>query len=119
METKSTPTTVSIENNFVEQDTAHLQKLPIWIPLRHARYRALWIANAISNTGTWMQAMTAAWLMTSLTTSSLMITSVQTMTNLPIFLFAILAGTLADMIDRPKYLLIVNIQMALSALALS
>lgn len=94
-------------------------KIPIWGPLRHARYRALWISNAVSNTGTWMQAMAAAWLMTSLTTSPLMAASVQTATNLPIFLFAIIAGTLADMVDRPKFLLIVNTQMALSALTLS
>lgn len=113
--------TVQILKSGVNQKQSSVQahKLPIWMPLRHTRYRMLWIANALSNTGTWMQAMAAAWLMTSLTTSPLMTASIQTATNLPIFLFALIAGTLADMVDRPKFLLIVNIHMALSALALS
>lgn len=116
MVSKATDASLTLENSVAQKTQ---KKLPIWVPLRHARYRVLWLSNAFSNTGTWMQAMAAAWLMTSLTTSPLMTASIQTATNLPIFLFALIAGTLADMVDKPKFLLIVNIQMALSALALS
>lgn len=87
----------------------------IWTPLRHTRYRSLWIVNTLSNMGTWMQAMGAAWLMTSLSPSLIMTPAVQTATSLPVFLFAIIAGTLADLIDRPKFLFIVNGIMALAA----
>ncbi|MBV9575322.1 MAG: MFS transporter [Gammaproteobacteria bacterium] len=108
---------ILVSKNLTEKPLSN--KLSLWVPLRHSRYRSLWISNAISNIGTWMQAMAAAWLMTSLTSSSLMTASIQTATNLPIFLFALIAGTLADIVDRPKYLLIVNILMASIALSLS
>jgi MFS family permease len=117
---ESTSKATVVENKLGAQNQAAFKpKMPIWVPLRHVRYRMLWISNALSNTGTWMQAMAAAWLMTSLTSSPVMAASIQTATNLPIFLFAVIAGTLADIVDRPKFLLIVNTQMALSALALS
>jgi len=116
MESKATDALLTVQSNANQNPQ---NKFPLWVPLRHARYRTLWLSNAFSNTGTWMQAMAAAWMMTSLTTSPLMTASIQTATNLPIFLFALIAGTLADMVDKPKFLLIVNIQMALSALALS
>lgn len=106
-------------NDGIKKEENLIKKMPLWVPLRHTRYRNLWISNAISNTGSWMQAMAAAWLMTSLTTSPLMTALIQTATNLPIFLFAVFAGTLADKVDRPKFLLIVNTQMAISALILS
>lgn len=115
---RSKDAVLSVEEGFEEKKLLS-KRISIWVPLRHARYRALWISNAISNTGTWMQAMAAAWLMASLTSSPLMTASIQVATNLPIFLFALIAGTLADMVDRPKYLLIVNMQMALSATILS
>ena len=77
----------------------------MWSPLRHAEFRALWIAVTISNTGTWMHDMGVGWLMTSMTDSSLMIALVQTATTLPFFLLALPAGTLADIVDRRSYLL--------------
>ncbi len=77
----------------------------MWSPLRHAEFRALWIAVTISNTGTWMHDMGVGWLMTSMTDSSLMNALVQTATTLPFFLLALPAGTLADIVDRRSYLL--------------
>src|SRR5205807_2332999 len=61
-------------------------------PLRHRLFRWLWIASLASNIGTWMQTVGAAWLMTDLSTSSLMIGLVQTAVHLPVFLLAIPAG---------------------------
>ncbi|PYM16516.1 MAG: MFS transporter, partial [Verrucomicrobia bacterium] len=56
-----------------------------WSPLRHPVFRALWLATIVSNIGTWMQNVGAAWLMTSLTPSSVMVALVQTATSLPVF----------------------------------
>src|SRR5205823_7509863 len=68
--------------------------------------------------GTWMQNVGAAWLMTSLTTSPLLVALMQTATSLPIFLFGIPAGALADVVDRRKLLLVTQGWMLLAALVL-
>jgi hypothetical protein len=44
-----------------------------WSPLRRAVFRAVWTAAIASNIGTWMQSVGAAWLMTSLTPSPLLV----------------------------------------------
>ena len=37
-------------------------KVPLSKPLRHQRFRHLWIANLVSNLGTWTQTFASAWL---------------------------------------------------------
>ena len=68
--------------------------------LRHPAFRALWIANLASNTGMWIQNTGAGWLMTSLAPSPLMVSLVQAAAMLPVFLFALPGGALADILDR-------------------
>src|SRR5437763_9823279 len=90
----------------------------IWSPLRLPVFRALWIAAVASNIGTWMQSVGAAWLMTSLTPSPLLVALMQTATSLPVFLVGLPAGTLADVVDRRKLLLVTQAWMLLAALVL-
>ena len=89
------------------------QKVPLSKPLRHARYRRLWTANLISNLGTWTQTFASAWLIASLSHSASTTTLVQTASYVPIFLFALFAGVVADAVDRPKFLFFCNLFMAL------
>src|SRR5215472_9258444 len=89
-----------------------------WSPLSEPLFRNLWIAAVISYTGTWMQNTGAAWLMTSLTPSPLMISLVQAAMSLPVFLVVLPAGALADVVDRRKLLLITQLWMVLAAAAL-
>src|SRR3989442_6862975 len=56
-----------------------------WTPLSHPVFRALWIASLVSNIGTWMQNVSAAWAMTSLSPSPFMVALVQSATSLPVF----------------------------------
>src|SRR5829696_1848700 len=77
-----------------------------WSPLRQAVFRAVWIAAITSNIGTWMQSVGAAWLMTSLTPSPLLVALMQTATSLPVFLVGLPAGAIADIVDRRKLLLV-------------
>lgn len=86
-----------------------------WTPLRHATFRAIWIAAAASNVGTWMQDVGASWLMTSMTSSAIMIALVQTATSLPIFLLSVPAGALADIVDRRRILLVTQAWMLVAA----
>jgi len=65
----------------------------------------MWIANVISNIGSWMHEVGAGWLMATMSGSPLMVALMQTATSLPVFLLAIPAGTLADIFDRRIYLI--------------
>jgi MFS family permease len=62
----------------------------------------MWVADFVSNLGTFAQSIGAGWLMTSLTTSPLLVSLVQTAASLPLFLTAIPAGVYADLVDRRR-----------------
>jgi predicted MFS family arabinose efflux permease/quinol monooxygenase YgiN len=88
-------------------------------PLRHPAFRALWIANLASNTGLWIQNTGAGWLMTSLAPSPVMVSLVQAATMLPVFLFALPGGALADILDRRLTLIAAQIWIAVAGLLLA
>ena len=94
------------------------QSLSPWAPFREPLFRSIWIAAVISYIGTWMQNLGSAWLMTSLTRSPLMISLVQAASSLPVFLVALPAGALADLVDRRRLLLVAQSWMAVAAAAL-
>ena len=89
-----------------------------WTPLSHPVFRALWIASLVSNIGTWMQNVSAAWAMTSLSPSPLMVALVQSATSLPVFLVGLPAGALADIVDRRRLLIVSQAWMLFAAGAL-
>jgi MFS family permease len=90
----------------------------MWSPLRRPVFRSVWIAWVVASTGTWMQIAGAAWLMTSLTPSPLLVALMQTATSLPVFLVGLPAGALADLVDRRKLLLTTQAGILLAALTL-
>ncbi|MGH6960781.1 MAG: MFS transporter, partial [Dongiaceae bacterium] len=78
----------------------------------------LWIATVASNIGTWLHDVAAGWLMTSLAPTPLMVALIQAATSLPIFLLALPAGALADIVDRRRYMIGVQLWMLAVASAL-
>jgi len=76
-----------------------------WAPLHQHLFLGLFLAAFGSNVGTWIQNVAAAWLMTSLAPNPLLVGLVQALSGLPVFLFIIPAGALADLIDRRRLLL--------------
>ncbi len=90
----------------------------MWAPLHHRIFRKIWIASVFSNIGTWMHEVGAGWLMTSLAPDPLMVALVQAATTFPVFLLALPAGALADILDRRRYLIVTQIWMAVAAAAL-
>ena len=74
-------------------------------PLRHRAFALLWTATLISNIGTWMHDVSAAWLMTSLSPSPLVVAMVQAATSGAMALFALPAGAMADLFDRKRLLI--------------
>ena len=87
-------------------------------PLRHPAFRMLWITWLASNTCMWMNDVAAAWLMTSLTTSPVMVALVQTASTLPVFLLGLPSGALADILDRRRYFMATQWWVALNAIVL-
>jgi MFS family permease len=83
-----------------------------WSPFRYASFAVLWSATVISNIGTWMSNAASGWLMASLDSDPLIVALVQVATSLPMFLFAVPAGALADVFDRRRVLLAVQIALA-------
>lgn len=75
-------------------------------PFRHGIFRAVWAASLVSNFGGLIQGVGAAWMMTTIATSSYQVALVQASTTLPIMLFALVAGAIADSFDRRKVMLV-------------
>jgi MFS family permease len=90
-----------------------------WSPLSHTLFRWLWLAAVASNIGTWMQNVGAEWLMTSLAPSPMMVALMQTAEMTPLFLLALPAGALADVVDRRWLLLLTQGWMLIAAITLA
>src|ERR1700680_4546694 len=90
-----------------------------WSPFRHAIFAVIWTATVISNIGGWMYSAASGWLMTSLSPDPLIVSLVQVATTLPMFLFAIPAGALADIADRRKLLIFGEVATAAFSAALA
>jgi MFS family permease len=88
-------------------------------PFNYPAFRAIWIANLASNLGSTMQAVGAAWLMTDLTRSHELIALVQASATVPIMLFGMFAGAIADNFDRRIVMLVAQIGMLVVSAALS
>jgi len=80
-------------------------------PLRHGIFRAVWLATLVSNFGSLIQSVGASWLMTSLAGSADLVALVQASVTLPIMLFSLPAGAIADNYDRRKVLLAAQVFM--------
>src|SRR6266540_1578591 len=74
-------------------------------PLRNPIFRALWIAQLVTNIGTWVEDVGEGWMMTSMTSSPLLVALVETAATLAMFTLALPAGALADIVDRRRLLL--------------
>lgn len=90
-----------------------------WSPLKIGLFRAMWLAILGSNVGTWINDVAAAWVMAERTGSPLMVALVQSATTVPVVLLALVAGTLADIVDRRRYLLFTQAWMLLVAATLA
>ncbi|WP_338425195.1 MFS transporter [Sphingopyxis kveilinensis] len=88
-------------------------------PFRYPAFRAIWIANLASNMGSMVQSVAAAWLMTDLTGSHLLIALVQAGTTIPVMLLGIFAGAIADNFDRRRVMLAAQTAMLIASAALT
>ena len=96
-----------------------LRDNPTFAPLSGAVFRNLWLASFAANIAMWMNDVTAAWVMTSLSTSPVMVALVQTASTLPVFLLGMPSGAFADIIDHRRYFAATQAWVALNALLLA
>ena len=79
---------------------------PAGSPFRHRAFTVIWIATVVSNIGGWMYSLASGWLMTSLDPNAFIVSMVQVANSLPMFLFAIPAGALVDIVDQRRFLIV-------------
>ncbi|MCU4181798.1 MFS transporter [Bosea sp. BH3] len=76
-----------------------------FVPLQQPIFRAVWFASLASNFGGLIQAVGASWMMASISPSAEMVALVQASTTLPVMIFSLAAGAIADNYDRRRILL--------------
>jgi len=107
----------------LENRTGRLRRLSApgatFAPFRYPAFSAIWTANLFSAIGSTVQSVGAAWLMTELTTSHQLIAMVQASVTLPIMLFGVIAGAIADNFDRRRVMLAAQIGMLLASALLA
>ena len=89
-----------------------------WDPLRRPVFRLLWGTWLTANIRMWMNEVAAAWLMTTLTTSPVMVALVQSASVLPVVLFGLPSGALADILNRRRWFMFTQFWVAANALIL-
>ncbi|MFJ5368572.1 MFS transporter [Bosea sp. CER48] len=90
-----------------------------FVPLQQPIFRAVWFASLASNFGGLIQAVGASWMMASISPSAEMVALVQSSTTLPVMLFSLAAGAIADNYDRRKILLTAQVFMLLVSIGLA
>lgn len=88
-------------------------------PFRHQTFRTIWTANIASSFGSLIQAVGAAWMMTSIAPSEDMVALVQASTAAPIMFFSLIAGALADNFNRRSLMLTAQIFMLVVSVTLT
>lgn len=86
--------------------------------LRHRNFRLFWFGQTLSLIGTWMQSMAQGWLALELTNNAFLVGLVASAGSLPIVLFSMHAGVLADRYERLRLVKICQALLLLLAGAL-
>lgn len=92
---------------------------PTLKPLVEPVFRMLWLAWLAANLTMWMNDVAAAWLMTQLTDSVVMVALVSAASTLPVFLLGLPSGALADIVDRRRWFASTQLWVASVALLLA
>ena len=92
---------------------------PAFGALRHRNFRLFILGQFVSLSGTWMQTVAQGWLVLQLTNSAFQVGLVTTINTLPVLLFTLYGGVVADRVNKRRFLLVLQSLMLLEALALA
>ncbi len=81
-------------------------------PFAYGLFALIWTASVLGNTGSFIRDVASAWLVTGLSDNPTAVALMQTAATLPVFLLALPAGVLSDIVDRRRLLIVVQILMA-------
>src|SRR5215475_12693426 len=87
--------------------------------LRHRDFRLFWTGNFLSNIGTWMQNIAQGWLVLKLTNSPFWLGVVGFSASIPILLFALIGGVIADHVNKRRLLMFTQSAMMIFAFAMA
>ncbi|MFH1202335.1 MAG: MFS transporter [Candidatus Omnitrophota bacterium] len=81
-------------------------------------FRLFWVGSFISLTGTWLQQVALSWLIFKMTGSSLLLGLVGFFSSIPIFMFSLFGGVIADRVQKRKVLIFTQTLFLVSAFIL-
>ena len=87
-------------------------------PLRQKVFAVLWVATIVGNIGTFVRDVVSSWLVTDLSAAPAAVALIQAASTFPIFLLAIPAGVLSDILDRRKFLIVIQLILATASISL-
>jgi MFS family permease len=91
----------------------------VFAALRHRNFRLFFIGQFVSLCGTWIQTVAQGWLVLHLTDSPFAVGLVTTLGTLPILLFTLYGGVVADRVNKHRLVLILQTGMLVEALLLA
>ncbi|MEX0426959.1 MFS transporter [Nocardioides sp. DS6] len=100
-------------------DAAQRARGAAFAPLRRPAFRMLFLAQFVSNIGTWMQGVGAQWFLVERAHNDSMVAWTQTADTLPVLLLALLAGVTADLVNRRTLLMTTSLVSTAIALVLT
>jgi MFS family permease len=99
----------------VKKNISRLKDTSTFAALRNPIYRRLWFASVLSGICVAAHDCAATWTMYELSPSAMFLSLMSTVASLPIFLFTLPAGALADIVDRRKLVSVMNLWLAAAA----
>lgn len=105
---------LGLSRDRVEPETAAGSKGPTprfrtFTALRHRNYRLFFFGQVTSLSGTWMQWVAQGWLVYELTRSAFALGVVGFATRLPVIFLSLIAGVLADRIEKRRILIVTQV----------
>ncbi len=91
----------------------------VFSALRHRDFRLFLGGQLVSQCGTWVQIVALGWLVLQLTDSAFAVGLVTALGSLPILLFTLYGGVVADRVDKRRFVIVLQSLMLLEALALA
>ena len=92
---------------------------PVFGALRHRNFRLFFLGQLVSLVGTWMQQVAQAWLVHTLTNSAFYVGLVSALGSLPVLLFSLYAGAVADRMSKLKLIILTQTAAMLLAFLLA
>src|SRR2546425_3212487 len=125
MKTEPQKETISAQPNQLPSPTSSEVALPAkhplgpWRVLRNRNYSLLFWGQLISSAGTQMQVVAVAWQVYLLTHSAIALGLIGLVQAIPRLIFSLVGGVFADVFDRRKMLILIEITMAATSTVLA